>query len=30
MNRISSKKRRDGVILAVFVAFCFLMLLWFR
>lgn len=30
MQRISSKKRRDGVILAAFIAFCFLMLLYFR
>jgi golgi SNAP receptor complex member 1 len=30
MNRISSKKRRDAIILAVFIAFCFLMLLYFR
>jgi Golgi SNAP receptor complex protein 1 len=29
MNRISSKKRRDGFILAGFIAFCFLMFLWF-
>jgi golgi SNAP receptor complex member 1 len=30
MGRISSKKRRDAIILAVFIAFCFLMLLYFR
>lgn len=30
MQRISSKKRRDAIILASFIAFCFLMLLWFR
>ncbi|KIW06672.1 uncharacterized protein PV09_02378 [Verruconis gallopava] len=30
MSRISSKKRRDGIIMASFIAFCFLMLLWFR
>ncbi|EOA81879.1 protein transport protein gos1 [Exserohilum turcicum] len=30
MGRIGSKKRRDGIILASFIAFCFLMLLWFR
>ena len=30
MQRISSKKRRDGIILAVFIAFCFLMVLYFR
>jgi Golgi SNAP receptor complex protein 1 len=30
MNRISSKKRRDAIILAVVIAFCFLMLLYFR
>ena len=29
MNKISSKKRRDGVILASFIAFCFLMFFWF-
>ena len=29
MQRISSKKRRDGIILAVFIAICFLMLLYF-
>lgn len=29
MNRIGSKKRRDGIILACFIAFCFLMFLWF-
>ncbi|KAF2093083.1 V-snare-domain-containing protein [Rhizodiscina lignyota] len=29
MSKISVKKRRDGVILAVFIAFCFLMLVWF-
>jgi Golgi SNAP receptor complex protein 1 len=30
MQRISSKKRRDAIIVAVFIAFCFLMLLYFR
>jgi Golgi SNAP receptor complex protein 1 len=30
MGRIGTKKRRDGIILASFIAFCFLMLLWFR
>jgi Golgi SNAP receptor complex protein 1 len=30
MGRIGSKKRRDGIILASFIAFCFLMVLWFR
>lgn len=30
MGKISAKKRRDGIILAAFIAFCFLMLLWFR
>jgi Golgi SNAP receptor complex protein 1 len=30
MQRISSKKRRDGIMLAGFIAFCFLMLLYFR
>jgi Golgi SNAP receptor complex protein 1 len=30
MNRISSKKRRDAIILACFIAFCMLMLLYFR
>lgn len=30
MGRISSKKRRDAIILAVFIALCFLMLLYFR
>lgn len=29
MGRIGSKKRRDGIILGSFIAFCFLMLLWF-
>ena len=29
MNKISSKKRRDGIILASFIAFCFLMFFWF-
>ncbi|QDS74161.1 hypothetical protein FKW77_001603 [Venturia effusa] len=29
IGRISSKKRRDGIILASFMAFCFLMFLWF-
>lgn len=30
MSRIGAKKRRDGIILAVFIAFCFLMVLYFR
>ncbi|KAF2745541.1 V-snare-domain-containing protein [Sporormia fimetaria CBS 119925] len=30
IGRIGTKKRRDGIILASFIAFCFLMLLWFR
>lgn len=30
IGRISSKKRRDGIILACFIAVCFLLLLWFR
>jgi golgi SNAP receptor complex member 1 len=30
MSRIGSKKRRDGIILGSFIAFCFLMVLWFR
>lgn len=30
IGRIGSKKRRDGIILGTFIAFCFLMLLWFR
>lgn len=29
INRIGAKRRRDGVILGSFIAFCFLMLLWF-
>lgn len=29
MARIGSKKRRDGIILGSFIAFCFLILLWF-
>jgi len=29
MTRIGSKKRRDGIILASFIAFCFLVFLWF-
>lgn len=29
MSRIGSKKRRDGIILASFIAFCFLMFMWF-
>ena len=28
MQRIGSKKRRDGIILGSFIAFCFLVLLW--
>lgn len=30
IGRIGSKKRRDGIILGSFIAFCFLMLLYFR
>lgn len=30
IGRIGAKKRRDGIILGIFIAFCFLMLLWFR
>ncbi|KAF2018606.1 V-snare-domain-containing protein [Aaosphaeria arxii CBS 175.79] len=30
IGRIGAKKRRDGIILGAFIAFCFLMLLWFR
>ncbi|KAF2832894.1 putative vesicle transport v-SNARE protein superfamily [Ophiobolus disseminans] len=30
IGRIGSKKRRDGIILGGFIAFCCLMLLWFR
>lgn len=29
MSRIGSKKRRDGIILASFIAFCVLMFMWF-
>ncbi|KAF2266757.1 V-snare-domain-containing protein [Lojkania enalia] len=29
IGRIGAKKRRDGIILGAFIAFCFLMLLWF-
>ncbi|KAF2131707.1 V-snare-domain-containing protein [Dothidotthia symphoricarpi CBS 119687] len=29
MGRIGTKKRRDGIILGSFIAFCFLMLMWF-
>lgn len=29
MQRIGSKKRRDGIILGSFIAFCCLMLFWF-
>lgn len=28
MGRISAKKRRDGIILGSFIAFCFLVMLW--
>ena len=28
MQRIGSKKRRDGIILGCFIALCFLVLLW--
>lgn len=30
IGRIGAKKRRDGIILGSFIAFCFLMLLYFR
>ncbi|KAF2637962.1 V-snare-domain-containing protein [Massarina eburnea CBS 473.64] len=30
IGRIGAKKRRDGIILGSFMAFCFLILLWFR
>lgn len=30
IGRIGAKKRRDGIILGGFIAFCFLMLLYFR
>jgi Golgi SNAP receptor complex protein 1 len=30
IGRIGAKKRRDGIILAGFIAFCFLVLLYFR
>ncbi|KAI8941348.1 hypothetical protein NX059_002572 [Plenodomus lindquistii] len=30
IGRIGTKKRRDGIILGSFIAFCFLMLLWFK
>jgi golgi SNAP receptor complex member 1 len=30
INRIGAKKRRDGIILGSFIAFCFLALLYFR
>jgi Golgi SNAP receptor complex protein 1 len=30
IGRIGTKKRRDGIILGGFIAFCFLMLLWLR
>ena len=29
IGRIGAKKRRDGIILGSFMAFCFLILLWF-
>lgn len=29
MQRIGSKRRRDGFILGGFIAFCFLVMLWF-
>lgn len=29
MQRIGSKRRRDGIILGAFIAFCFLVLWWF-
>jgi golgi SNAP receptor complex member 1 len=30
IGRIGAKKRRDGIILAAFIAWCFLLLLYFR
>ena len=30
MGRISAKKRRDGIILGSFIAFCFLVVFFFR
>ena len=30
IGRIGAKKRRDGIILGSFIAFCFLMVLYFR
>lgn len=30
IGRIGAKKRRDGIILGCFIAFCFLMVLYFR
>ena len=30
INRIGAKKRRDGIILGSFIAFCFLVLIYFR
>lgn len=30
IGRIGAKKRRDGIIMGSFIAFCFLMLLYFR
>ena len=30
MGRISAKKRRDGIILGSFIAFCFLIVFFFR
>ncbi|GAB0132192.1 hypothetical protein EsDP_00000635 [Epichloe bromicola] len=29
INRISARKRRDGIIMGCFIAFCFLMFFWF-
>ena len=29
MQKIGTKRRRDGIILGSFIAFCFLMFLWF-
>ena len=29
MRRIGAKKRRDGIILGSFIAFCFLVVFWF-
>lgn len=29
INRISARKRRDGIIMGCFIAFCFLVFFWF-